>query len=261
MYDPLDGSQNIGVGISVGCIFGVHQGSKLEDLHNGRRMVAAAYAVHSATMLFTFSWMKDRPSMERYNFRDQTWNMVKKTIKIPHKGKTYCINEGNIRKWDPLTRKFIGKLKETGRSTRWSACMVSDVHRPLLKGGMFAYPIDSKHTKGRLRLVYENYSMAYLWEAAGGKAIASVNPRRKTYKLILDTPFPHKNIHARGGVVLLGPHEFDVFTNVLKSMPAMVGDAESDNESACTLIEDVDEVELSYKEEIIEAAEIEIGDD
>lgn len=223
MYDPLDGSQNIGVGISVGCIFGVHRGNKLEDLRDGRKMVAAAYAVHSATLLFTFAWahrgVYQRPCMERFDFTDQRWVMVRKNIEIPQKGKTYCINDGNGRKWDRITKRFVSKLKREGRSVRWSACMVLDVHRPLLQGGMFSYPIDSKHTKGRLRLVYENYSMAFLWEAAGGKAIASVNSRRKTYKHILDTPFPTNNIHARGGVMLLGPHEFEVFDKVLKTTP------------------------------------------
>ena len=86
------------------------------------------------------------------------------------------------------------------------ACMVSDVHRPLMQGGAFLYPADRKYTKGRLRLVYEAYPCAFLWERCGGTALLGAGLGR-----ILDGPFPRDDVHARAGVVLLGAAEAEMW--------------------------------------------------
>jgi len=209
VYDPLDGSQNVSVGITVGSIFGVLKGRELRDIASGRDMCAAAYGVHGASLLFCGAHLADEegPVLERFNQSSNGWLPVRSDIKIPSKGKTYCINEGNTRNWTSWTTGFVTRLKAEKRSIRWGACMVMDVHRPLLQGGIFAYPEDRKYPNGRLRLVYEAYPMAFLWERAGGVALASIDMASQTAQTILDRPFPHKKVHSRSGVVLVGPHE------------------------------------------------------
>jgi len=92
-------------------------------------------------------------------------------MKIPEKGKIYSINEANAKKWiDRGLASFIESLKEKGYTTRYIGSMVADVHRTLIKGGVFAYPADKKNTSGKLRLLYEASPMAFIIEQAGGKA-------------------------------------------------------------------------------------------
>lgn len=211
VYDPLDGSQNVSVGITVGSIFGVLKGRELQDLSSGRDMVCAAYGVHGASLLFCGAHLSDTtgPVLERFDQTGRNWVPVRRDIQIPAKGKTYCINEGNTRNWSSWTTGFVTRLKAEKRSIRWGACMVMDVHRPLLQGGIFAYPEDAKYPNGRLRLVYEAYPMAFLWEKAGGVALSSINMTTQSAETILDRRFPHNKIHSRSGVVLVGPHEAD----------------------------------------------------
>jgi len=211
VYDPLDGSQNVPVGISVGSIFGAFEAKTLSDIKSGRDMVFAAYGIHAAALLFV-STGNPGVNMERYDRKAGCFVTVKENIKIPNKGKTYCINEGNSKNWSATISDLVAKLKSEKRSVRWAACMVSDVHRPLLNGGIFSYPRDAKYQNGRLRLVYEAYPMAYIWECADGSAFSRVDPVFEQSVKILDEPFPEE-IHSRSGVTMLGPHE----TQVLKS--------------------------------------------
>lgn len=218
-FDPLDGSQNVPVGITVGSIYGVFKGKNPEDIAEAPmardRLVCAAYAIHSAALLFNFCDVDTRPTLERWDLKTQSWFTVRKEVVMPEKGKTYCINEGNVKNWADWTRDFVEALKGEKRSTRWMACMVSDVHRPLLQGGIFAYPEDAKYTGGRLRLVYEGMPMALLWEQAGGTALHSVNGATGELSHILDRPFPETDIHCRSGVVFVGAHEAKVLKSVL----------------------------------------------
>jgi len=228
-FDPLDGSQNVPVGITVGSIYGVFRGSSPADIASASkardRLVCAAYGLHSAALLFNFADTESRPSLERWDAYSKEWITVKKEFLTPEKGKTYCINEGNFKNWADWTRDFVGSLKSEKRSTRWMACMVSDVHRPLLQGGIFAYPEDAKYTGGRLRLVYEAMPMALLWEQAGGTALSSVDEITGEFTHILDRPFPAEDIHCRSGVVLLGRHETRVLRTVVpERAPAASGE-------------------------------------
>jgi len=96
--------------------------------------------------------------------------------------------------------------------------MVVDVHRHLLQGGCFLYPEDKKYRNGRLRLVYEAYPMAFLWEKTGGLALANVEGER-----ILSKSFPRADVHVRCGVIMLGPDESKKFNHLRSSLPTWNG--------------------------------------
>ena len=213
VFDPLDGSQNLPVGLSVGSIYGIFEATSLNDIESGNDMVAAGYALYSASLQFVHA-VKGQGSVtvEQYMFADQTWAVASQNHTRPETGKIYCINSGNAGNWKlPVQLLVENHLKP--RSIRWMACMVSDVHRPLMQGGCFLYPSDRKYTKGRLRLVYEAYPMAFLWEEAGeGKALCGAKQGR-----ILDVPFPKTDVHCRAGVVLLGKLESEMFDVAIAS--------------------------------------------
>ncbi len=183
-FDPLDGSSNIDVNVSIGTIFSVHRkiskGPKgaLEDfLQKGTEQVAAGYIIYgSSTMLvytaghgvhgFTFD-----PSIGEFLLSHPN-------IKTPDKGSIYSINEGHSYKWDERVRKMVDHFKEhdkeNGRpySGRYIGSLVADFHRNLMKGGIFMYPSDAKTGEGKLRLLYEAAPLAMICEQAGGSAIA-----------------------------------------------------------------------------------------
>jgi len=217
VYDPLDGSQNVPVGVSVGAIFGIFKAKTLKDIVSGDDLVASAYALFSAPLLFCFGDRKSSVSFFQYSFGNKLWEAIIQDHKIPEKGKTYCINEGNCGNWDRLISAYVAQCLR-GRSVRWTCCMVVDVHRPLLQGGCFLYPADKKYPLGRLRLVYEAYPMAFLWEKAGGTALENKEGDR-----ILSRAFPHDDIHARTGVILLGPGESKRFNHMKKNLPTWNG--------------------------------------
>eukprot|EP00948_MAST-09A_sp_MAST-9A-sp1_P004248 g4248.t1 len=208
-FDPLDGSQNVPVGLNVGSIFGIFPATSFADIDTGDDMVAAGYALYGTALQFVFGSVASPLTLRQYDFKQAQFRTIIEDHKMPDKGKTYCINEGRSVDWYPHIEFFIEKHMK-GRSIRWMACMVSDVHRPLFQGGSFLYPEDLKYPNGRLRLVYEAMPMAFLFEKAGGKAYASTDGKR-----ILQKAFPsEKDVHCRCGVMLLGPTESEEFLKV-----------------------------------------------
>ena len=208
--DPLDGSQNIRVGLSVGAIFGIYKSNDYKTINNGRDLIAAGYTLFSSAVQFIFTL--ETTNYYRYHFNDKKWCLIKENIKMPAGGSVYSINEGYSEYFFDETKKAILKLKNDPihtkpRSLRWMCCMVADIHRNLMDGGCFMYP---KHEKsnGKLRLIYELYPMAFIWESCGGKAIENLN----TKKNILDIPFPHENLHEKQGCYYLGKYEFMLLT-------------------------------------------------
>lgn len=213
--DPLDGSQNVPVGVSVGAIFGVFKASSLEDIKSGDGIVGAGYALFSSCLQFV--WAESSVEMSMWKPSTQAWVTTAHQHKIPPKGKTYAINEGNANNWHMDVSTFV-QTHCRGKSVRWAACMVLDVHRELKQGGLFMYPCCKKYTKGRLRLVYEAYPIAFVWEKAGGVAWDKPNHR------ILDVPFPNHDVHQRAGVLLMGQWEKEKFAECVESVKGIVGE-------------------------------------
>jgi fructose-1,6-bisphosphatase I len=188
MFDPLDGSTNIDVNISIGTIFSVHrrlsEGNDpgLRDcLQLGTKQVAAGYIIYGSSCMFVFTsgngvhgFTLD-PSVGEFFLSHPD-------IRMPERGKTYSVNEGNEAVWDPRVRDWVKWLKTpdkaSGRpySGRYIGTLVADMHRTLMKGGVFAYPADSKNKNGKLRLLYEASPMAMIAAQAGGLASTGEQP-------------------------------------------------------------------------------------
>ncbi len=181
--DPLDGSSNIDVNVSIGTIFSIYRrisprGEKavLEDfLQEGTKQIAAGYIIYgSSTMLVyttgrgVFGFTLD-PSIGEFCLSHMG-------IQTPNNGSIYSINEGNIGKFPDGVKKYIGYCQETDKETnrpysgRYIGSLVADFHRNLLKGGIFIYPQTASAPNGKLRLIYECNPIAFLAEQAGGRA-------------------------------------------------------------------------------------------
>ncbi|MBI5005453.1 MAG: class 1 fructose-bisphosphatase [Candidatus Lloydbacteria bacterium] len=183
LMDPLDGSSNIDVGVSIGTIFSIyervsHSGSgTLEDLlQPGNKQVAAGYILYGSSTIFVYTTRGGGVHDFTLDTNTGEFLLSHSNIVIPKKGTIYSINEGNSNSWSRGQRKYINYLKasdsNTGRpySSRYVGSFVSDFHRTLLKGGIFMYPSDHKSPNGKLRLGYECNPMAFIVEKAGGKA-------------------------------------------------------------------------------------------
>jgi len=183
LFDPLDGSSNIDVNVSIGTIFSVlrkvtnHRGVSEEDfLQPGKQQAAAGYCVYGpqTTLVLTVG---DGVVMFTLDRETGSWKLTEREVQIPVDTKEFAINMSNMRHWAPPVRQYIdeclaGKEGPRGKdfNMRWVASMVADVHRILTRGGVFLYPWDQREpTKpGKLRLMYEANPMSYIVEQAGG---------------------------------------------------------------------------------------------
>lgn len=181
LFDPLDGSSNTDVNMPMGTIFSVLRyegatGPAAEDLlRGGTQQVAAGYLMYGSSTVLVFTSGKGvheftlDPALGEYL-------LSKEGIRMPPKGAVYSANEGNAGKWVPGARRFIDYLKEpdqvTGRpyALRYSGCLVADVHRLLIGGGIYLYPAETNKPEGKLRLLYEANPLAMVVEQAGGRA-------------------------------------------------------------------------------------------
>eukprot|EP01064_Diplonema_japonicum_P008522 TRINITY_DN1598_c1_g2_i1.p1 TRINITY_DN1598_c1_g2~~TRINITY_DN1598_c1_g2_i1.p1 ORF type:complete len:294 (+),score=53.11 TRINITY_DN1598_c1_g2_i1:54-935(+) len=207
-YDPLDGSQNIAVNITTGMIFAVFKEARGLP-RNGRDIVAAGYAIFGAATSFVFATKAEGVCLYTLNHKTSRFERTKTDHKIPTKGKVYACNEGLVSSWCvPRSVAWAGAMR--GRSVRWMACMASDAHRILMNGGGFLLPADAKNSNGKLRLVYEAYPMAFIFETAGGTGtLENLTP-------LLDMPFPHQvqKLHMKVPVFLAGPAESEVYSKL-----------------------------------------------
>ncbi|KXS18877.1 fructose-1,6-bisphosphatase [Gonapodya prolifera JEL478] len=180
VFDPLDGSSNIECAVSIGTIFGVyhHETTDVEVnsvLRPGSEMVAAGYCVYGSSVVLV---MATKNGVNGYTLDPSIGEFILShpDIKIPSRGKIYSINEGNSKYWHEPVAKYIDHLKypedpkKAPYGARYVGSMVADVHRTLLYGGVFGYPNDKKSNKGKLRVLYECFPMAFVVEKAGGKA-------------------------------------------------------------------------------------------
>ena len=164
-YDPLDGSSNIDVNVSIGTIFSIHKDNVLKP---GREQLAAGYVIYGSGTIMVLTLGR---GVVGFTLDPESGNYLLShpEIKLKEKGKIYSINEANRDKWiQEGLRKYVDFLKGEKYTLRYVGSMVADVHRTLLKGGVFIYPADKKNTSGKLRLLYEASPMAFLIEQAGG---------------------------------------------------------------------------------------------
>jgi fructose-1,6-bisphosphatase I len=188
MFDPLDGSTNIDVNISIGTIFSVHRRVSVTSepgladcLQPGRSQLAAGYIIYGSSCMFVFTTGN---GVHGFTL-DPTvgeFFLSHPDIKMPERGKIYSINEGNEAQWDDDVRGWVDWLKTpdkaSGRpySARYIGTLVADFHRTLMKGGVFAYPADKKNVNGKLRLLYEAAPISWLAIEAGGLASTGKEP-------------------------------------------------------------------------------------
>ena len=183
LFDPLDGSSNIDVNVSIGTIFSVlkHQGGEVTNnsfLQRGTEQVCAGYCVYGpqTTLVLTVG---NGVAMFTLDREQGSWVLTQDGVKIPEDTKEFAINMSNMRHWAPPVKRYIdeclqGKEGTRGKdfNMRWVASMVADVHRILTRGGIFMYPWDKREPDkpGKLRLMYEANPMSFLVEQAGGMA-------------------------------------------------------------------------------------------
>jgi fructose-1,6-bisphosphatase I len=188
VFDPLDGSSNIDVNVSVGTIFSIlrrepdrtGQRDPLVDvLQAGRRQLAAGYVVYGSSTMLVYTagngvagFMLD-PSIGAFILSHEN-------IRMPAHGSLYSVNEANADSFPEAYRAYLARLRsgETGRtySSRYIGSLVADFHRTLLKGGIFLYPPTKHFAQGKLRLMYEGNPIAFLAEQAGGMATDGKRP-------------------------------------------------------------------------------------
>jgi fructose-1,6-bisphosphatase I len=197
--DPLDGSSNLGCAIPVGTIFSIRERRGLDPadpqsyLRPGTEQVAAGYVIYGPTVELVVTTGEGVHVF--YLDAGKRWRLRHEDVAIPAQGRIYSVNEGNASRFSPELRGWLEGCKQQGYTQRYVGSMVVDVHRTLLKGGVFLYPADAAAPDGKLRLLYEAAPMALVFEAAGG---AASNGARRLLEL------SGTSIHQKSPVVLGG---------------------------------------------------------
>jgi fructose-1,6-bisphosphatase I len=182
LFDPLDGSSNTDVNMPLGTIFSIlrYRGedrlpTESELIRKGTEQVGAGYLLYGSSTMLVFTLGRGvhgftlDPGVGEYVLSHEH-------IRVAARGRTYATNEGNVQKWTPGTRKYLDYLHTADQSTgrpyaaRYSGCLVADVHRVLLAGGIYLYPGEVEKPEGKLRLLYEANPLALVVEQAGGRA-------------------------------------------------------------------------------------------
>lgn len=208
VFDPLDGSSNIDVNVSVGTIFGIYRRVSetggpctIEDfLQKGSQLVAAGYVLYGTSTLLVYTtghgvngFTLD-PTIGEFCLSHQN-------IKIPARGNYYSVNQGYYLKFDLEMRRYIDHCSDMNLMLRYIGSMVSDIHRILFQGGIFLYPNTRKYPQGKLRIVYECNPLSFIVEQAGGKAMTCQLER------MLDLEVTH--LHQRATIAMGSPDMVD----------------------------------------------------
>jgi fructose-1,6-bisphosphatase I len=183
LFDPLDGSGNIDVNVSIGTIFSVYRRvsplgqpcTKEDFLQPGRMQVAAGYMVYGSSTMMVYA---TRRGVNGFTLDPSIgeWTLSHPNIKCPESGKFYSVNHGNFFQYEEKVQAYIDTCQRKNKTNggpytqRYIGSMVADVHRNLIKGGIFMYPATTDKPKGKLRLLYECNPFAFIVEVAGGRA-------------------------------------------------------------------------------------------
>ncbi len=211
LFDPLDGSSNVDVNVSIGTIFSIyrvpddHVGrvTMASALQRGREQVAAGYVVYGSSTILVYTTGNGvngftlDPSIGEFLLSHPG-------ITTPERGQMYSINEGNYNSWEPGLKEYIKWMQTEAPdddpprpyTTRYIGSFVADFHRNLMKGGVYIYPANTRNPNGKLRLMYEANPMAFIVEQAGGRAETGSGP-------ILDVE--PQALHDRTPVVIGSP--------------------------------------------------------
>ncbi|XP_024975021.1 fructose-1,6-bisphosphatase, chloroplastic-like [Cynara cardunculus var. scolymus] len=230
VFDPIDGSANIDIALTTGSIFGIYAPDEqcLVDYDNdtldqskekcivsvcqpGSNLLAAGYCLYSSSVVFTISIGN---GVHGFTLDPAYGEFVltHEDIKIPKSGRIYSFNEGNFDLWDTKLQNYLNHLRKPGGphgkpySGRYIGCLVGEIHRMLLYGGIYGNPKNEKAKNGNLRLLYECAPMSYLVEQAGGKAIDGV-------QRILD--IQPDQVHQRTPIFIGSPDEIDILVSYL----------------------------------------------
>lgn len=187
LFDPLDGSSNIDVNVSIGTIFSIYRrvsplgkpATREDFLQEGNKQVVAGYVIYGSSTMLVYATKRGvngftlDPAIGEFS-------MSHPDIKCPESGKIYSVNHGNFFQYDEKVKNYIDTCQKKDKSNggpytqRYIGSMVADVHRNLIKGGIFMYPGTTGKPKGKLRLMYECNPFAFIVEMAGGKATDGV---------------------------------------------------------------------------------------
>ncbi|MFW2177112.1 MULTISPECIES: class 1 fructose-bisphosphatase [unclassified Moraxella] len=224
LFDPLDGSSNIDINMAVGTIFSIlpyqNQGQTATDsdfLQKGTQQLGAGYVIYGTSTMLALT-IGNGVVMFSYDPSIHQFILIKDGVTISPDTKEYAINASNYRYWLPPMQRYIDEfiagtngVRGKDFNMRWVAAMVGDVHRILVRGGVFSYPFDTKHPDkaGKLRLMYEANPMSLLIEQAGGASTDAVN------RILEIEP---TNIHQRVPVVLGAKNEVDYVKKLHEEM-------------------------------------------
>ncbi|BCQ36752.1 MULTISPECIES: class 1 fructose-bisphosphatase [Erwiniaceae] len=223
LMDPLDGSSNIDVNVSVGTIFSIYRrltppGTPVTEedfLQPGSQQVAAGYVVYGSSTMLVYTTGCGVHAFT-YDPSLGVFCLSAERMTFPEKGYTYSINEGNYIRFPQGVKKYLKFCQEEDVATqrpytsRYIGSLVADFHRNLLKGGIYLYPSTASHPKGKLRLLYECNPMAFLAEQAGGKASDGKNR-------ILD--LVPESLHERSPFFVGNDHMVDDTERFLREFP------------------------------------------
>jgi len=211
LFDPLDGSSNIDVNVSIGTIFSVLQrrddlkttdGPTPQVLQSGLHQVAAGYMVYGSSTVMAYT-SGNGVHMFTLDPEIGAYVLTRENIKMPEAGKMYSVNEAYLDTFPEGIQRYLAwaKTDEAGNYTqRYIGSLVADFHRTLLRGGVFLYPPTKKQTGGKLRLMYEANPMAFLAEQAGGSATDG------TQRILEKQP---KALHERTPLIIGSRNEVD----------------------------------------------------
>jgi fructose-1,6-bisphosphatase I len=220
MFDPLDGSSNIDVNVSVGTIFAIFRRitpadgpASIEDfMQPGIRQVAAGYVLYGTSTLLVYTTGNGvngftlDPSIGEFC-------LSHRNMRIPNNGQFYSVNQGYYSKFDLEMRRYIDHCSDLNYGLRYIGSMVADIHRILIQGGIFLYPSTRKYPGGKLRLLYECNPLAMIVEQAGGKAIDAQLRR------VLD--MVPRELHQRCTVVIGSPGMVDELKEFIERYSAL----------------------------------------